>query len=385
MTITNDIKYVGVNDHEIDLFEGQYVVPLGMAYNSYLILDNEIAIMDSVDKNFKDEWLLNIEKELKGKLPSYLVISHMEPDHSANIKAFMDKYKDAKIVSTQMAFNMMKAYFNTDFSERKILVKENDTLNLGKHELKFIMAPFVHWPEVMFTYDNYDKVLFSADAFGKFGANDKIDPEGWACEARRYYFGIVGKFGQNVQNVLKKLEGLEIKTICSLHGPVLNEDLDYYLNIYNIWSSYQSEASAVTIAYTSVYGNTKKAVLLLKEKLEEKNIEVALHDRARDDMPEALESAFENDRLVLATTTYNGGMFPTMETFINELRGHNYQNRKIAFIENGSWAPSAIKAMKSSLEGLKDITFLNSNVTIKGSLKDENIEQINKLVQELSE
>ena len=309
----------------------------------------------------------------------------MEPDHSANIKAFMDKYKDAKIVSTQMAFNMMKAYFNTDFSERKIVVKEDDTLNLGKHELKFIMAPFVHWPEVMFTYDNYDKVLFSADAFGKFGANDKIDPEGWACEARRYYFGIVGKFGQNVQNVLKKLEGLEIKTICSLHGPVLNEDLDYYLNIYNIWSSYQSEASAVTIAYTSVYGNTKEAVLFLKEKLEEKNIEVALHDLARDDMPEALESAFENDRLVLATTTYNGGMFPTMETFINELRGHNYQNRKIAFIENGSWAPSAIKAMKSSLEGLKDITFLNSNVTIKGSLKDENIEQINKLVQELSE
>lgn len=384
MTITNDIKYVGVNDHEIDLFEGQYVVPLGMAYNSYLIIDNEIAIMDSVDKNFKDEWLLNIEKELKGKLPSYLVISHMEPDHSANIKVFMDKYKDAIIVSTQMAFNMMKAYFNTDFSERKIVVKENDTLSLGKHELRFITAPFVHWPEVMFTYDNYDKVLFSADAFGKFGANDKIDPEGWACEARRYYFGIVGKFGQNVQNVLKKLEGLEIKTICSLHGPVLNEDLDYYLNIYNIWSSYQSEASAVTIAYTSVYGNTKEAVLLLKEKLEEKNIEVALHDLARDDMPEALESAFENDRLVLATTTYNGGMFPTMETFINELKGHNYQNRKIAFIENGSWAPSAIKAMKSSLEGLKDITFLNSNVSIKGSLKDENIEQINKLVQELS-
>lgn len=385
MYVSNDIKYIGVNDHKIDLFEGQYVVPLGMAYNSYVLLDNDIAVMDSVDLNFKDEWLNNLEKELNGKNPSYLIVNHMEPDHSANIKVFMDKYPNAKIVATAGAFNMMKAFFGTDFSDRKIVVKDNDSINLGKHELKFITAPLVHWPEVMFTYDSYDKVIFTADAFGKFGANDVEDPEGWACEARRYYFGIVGKFGQNVQNALKKLNGLEINTICPLHGPVLNEDLGYYLNIYDIWSSYRSEASAVTIAYTSVYGNTAKAVNILKEKLEKAGVEVAMHDLARDDMPEAMESAFENDRLVLATTTYNGTMFPIMEIFINELKGHNYQNRRIAFIENGAWAPQAIKAMKSSLEGLKDMVYCENNITIKGAVTDDVIANIDKLVKELTE
>ncbi len=383
MEITKDIKYIGVNDHTIDLFEGQYIVPNGMAYNSYVILDDKIAVLDTVDMDFKNEWLNNLDKVLNGRNPDYLIVHHMEPDHSSVIKDFVDKYNNAVVVSSAMAFNMMKNMYGQDFSPNKLVVKEGDELSLGKHTLRFVAAPNVHWPEVMISYDTYDKVLFSADAFGKFGANDIVDEEGWACEARRYYFGIVGKFGANVQALLKKLEGVEVNTICSLHGPILNDNLSYYLGLYDTWSKYIPESSGVTVCYTSVYGNTKNAVLYLADALKAKGVEVCVFDLARNDMAEAVESAFELDRLVLATTTYNGGMFPYMETFINTLKEHNYQNRKIALIENGMWAPMANKAMKAELEGLKDITFTQSNVTIKGALNDEFKAKLDILADEL--
>ena len=338
--VTNDIKYVGVNDRDIDLFEGQYRVENGMAYNSYVILDKKIAVMDSVDANFKDEWLDNLADVLGDKTPDYLIVQHMEPDHSANIDAFAEKYSDAQIVASAQAFNMMNNFFGTDFSDRRIVVKEGDTLELGEHTLTFITAPMVHWPEVIMTYDSRDKVLFSADGFGKFGALDA--DEDWACEARRYYFGIVGKYGTQVQNVLKKAAALEIQTICPLHGPILKENLDYYLGLYNTWSSYGTESEGVVIAYTSVYGHTKAAVELLAQKLNDAGCpKVAVTDLARDDMAEAVEDAFRYGTLVLATTTYNADIFPFMREFINHLTERNFSNRTIAFVENGSWAPTA--------------------------------------------
>jgi len=384
MEISNDIKYIGVNDHTIDMFEGQYIVPNGMAYNSYVILDDKIAVLDTVDLDFKAEWLNNLDKALNGRVPDYLIVHHMEPDHSSIIKDFTDKYNNAVVVASMAAFNMMKNMYGQDYNPNKLVVKEGDELPLGKHTLRFVQAPNVHWPEVIMSYDICDKILFSADAFGKFGANDIEDPEGWACEARRYYFGIVGRFGVNVQNVLKKLQALEINTICSLHGPVLNDNISYYIGLYDTWSKYEPEAKGVSICYTSVYGNTKNAVLYLEEKLKDKGVEVEVFDLARDDMAEAVESAFELDRLVLATTTYNGGMFPFMETFINTLAEHNYQNRRIALVENGMWGPMANKAMKAKLEGFKDITFAENNVTIKGALNDEYKAKLDTLADELA-
>ncbi|MCR5706448.1 MAG: FprA family A-type flavoprotein [Acholeplasmatales bacterium] len=384
MEISNDIKYIGVNDHTIDMFEGQYIVPNGMSYNSYVILDDKIAVLDTVDLDFKAEWLNNLDKALNGRVPDYLIVHHMEPDHSSIIKDFTDKYNNAVVVASMAAFNMMKNMYGQDYNPNKLVVKEGDELPLGKHTLRFVQAPNVHWPEVIMSYDMCDKVLFSADAFGKFGANDIEDPEGWACEARRYYFGIVGRFGVNVQNVLKKLQALEINTICSLHGPVLNDNISYYIGLYDTWSKYEPEAKGVSICYTSVYGNTKNAVLYLEEKLKDKGVEVEVFDLARDDMAEAIESAFELDRLVLATTTYNGGMFPFMETFINTLAEHNYQNRRIALVENGMWGPMANKAMKAKLEGFKDITFAENNVTIKGALNDEYKAKLDALADELA-
>lgn len=384
MEISNDIKYIGVNDHTIDMFEGQYIVPNGMSYNSYVILDDKIAVLDTVDLDFKAEWLNNLDKALNGRVPDYLIVHHMEPDHSSIIKDFTDKYNNTVVVASMAAFNMMKNMYGQDYNPNKLVVKEGDELPLGKHTLRFVQAPNVHWPEVIMSYDMCDKVLFSADAFGKFGANDIEDPEGWACEARRYYFGIVGRFGVNVQNVLKKLQALEINTICSLHGPVLNDNISYYIGLYDTWSKYEPEAKGVSICYTSVYGNTKNAVLYLEEKLKDKGVEVEVFDLARDDMAEAIESAFELDRLVLATTTYNGGMFPFMETFINTLAEHNYQNRRIALIENGMWGPMANKAMKAKLEGFKDITFAENNVTIKGALNDEYKAKLDALADELA-
>lgn len=384
MEISNDIKYIGVNDHTIDMFEGQYIVPNGMSYNSYVILDDKIAVLDTVDLDFKAEWLNNLDKALNGRVPDYLIVHHMEPDHSSIIKDFTDKYNNAVVVASMAAFNMMKNMYGQDYNPNKLVVKEGDELPLGKHTLRFVQAPNVHWPEVIMSYDMCDKVLFSADAFGKFGANDIEDPEGWACEARRYYFGIVGRFGVNVQNVLKKLQALEINTICSLHGPVLNDNISYYIGLYDTWSKYEPEAKGVSICYTSVYGNTKNAVLYLEEKLKDKGVEVEVFDLARDDMAEAIESAFELDRLVLATTTYNGGMFPFMETFINTLAEHNYQNRRIALIENGMWGPMANKAMKAKLEGFKNITFAENNVTIKGALNDEYKAKLDALADELA-
>ena len=382
MEIKPDIKYVGVNDHNIDLFEGQYVVPNGMAYNSYVILDEKITVIDGVDGNFTEEWLNNIGGILNGKKPVYFIVQHMEPDHSASIKKFMETYPETIIVSNPKAFVMMKNYFETDFNGRNLAVNEGDVLNIGKHELTFITAPMVHWPEVIMTYDKTDKVLFSADGFGKFGALDA--DEDWACEARRYYFGIVGKFGVNVQAVLKKASGLDIQTICPLHGPILTENLGYYIDLYDKWSSYTPEKAGVTICYTSVYGNTKKAVELLKDKLEEKNVKVALFDLARDDMAEAVEDSFKYGKLVLATTTYNGSIFPYMNTFIETLIEHNYQNRKIGFIENGSWAPVATKIMKGKLENLKNVTFTENNVKIFSAVKEENFVQINALANEFA-
>lgn len=381
--VTNDIKYVGVNDRDIDLFEGQYIVENGMAYNSYVILDKKIAVMDSVDANFKDEWLDNLADVLGDKTPDYLIVQHMEPDHSANIDSFAEKYPDAQIVASAQAFNMMKNFFGTDFSDRRIVVKEGDTLELGEHTLTFITAPMVHWPEVIMTYDSRDKVLFSADGFGKFGALDA--DEDWACEARRYYFGIVGKYGTQVQNVLKKAAALEIQTICSLHGPILKENLDYYLGLYNTWSSYGTESEGVVIAYTSVYGHTKAAVELLAQKLNDAGCpKVAVTDLARDDMAEAVEDAFRYGTLVLATTTYNADIFPFMREFINHLTERNFSNRTIAFVENGSWAPTAAKVMRKMLEDCKNIKFAENTVTIKSALSDDNRAQIDALAAELA-
>lgn len=382
MEITNDIKYVGVNDHELDLFEGQYIIPNGMAYNSYMIMDEKIAVFDTVDARFKEEWLDKVSTQLNDRKPDYLIVQHMEPDHSANIAAFMEIYTDAVLVASAKAFAMMKQFFGTDFADRSMVIKEGDTLELGKHTLSFVAAPMVHWPEVMVTYDACDKVLFSADAFGKFGALDV--EEDWACEARRYYFGIVGKYGPQAQNLLKKAASLDIQTICPLHGPVLTENLEYYLGLYQTWTTYEPESEGVVIAYTSVYGNTEKAAKLLEEKLLEKGCpKVAMHDLARTDMAEAVEDAFRYDRLVLATTTYNADIFPFMKEFINHLTEHNYQKRTVAFVENGSWAPTAAKTMGKMLEGSKNLTFTDTTVRIMSALNEESTAQIEALADEL--
>ncbi len=382
MHITNDIKYIGVNDHKVDLFEGQYVVPNGMAYNSYLILDDKIAVMDTVDAAFTHEWLDNLQNALGARKPDYLIVQHMEPDHSANIFNFSKAYPEAKIVSSAKAFAMMKNFFGTDFADRQIIVGEGDTLSLGKHVLTFVTAPMVHWPEVIVTYDACDKVLFSADGFGKFGALDV--EEDWACEARRYYIGIVGKYGAQVQNLLKKAAELEIETICPLHGPVLKENLGYYLNLYNIWSSYQPEEEGIMIAYTSVYGNTKKAVLQLAEKLKANGCpKVVVNDLARCDMAEAVEDAFRYSKLVLATTTYNAELFPFMREFITHLTERNFSNRTIALIENGSWAPVAAKVMRGMFEKSKNITFAENTVRILSALNDESAARLDALAEEL--
>ena len=382
MTITNDIRYIGVNDHEIDLFEGQYVVPNGMSYNSYAILDEKVAIMDTVDQNFTAQWLENIEKTLDGRTPDFLVVHHMEPDHSANIHAFLTAYPEAVVVSSAKAFTMMKQFFGTDYADRRIVVGEGSTLCLGKHTLTFVTAPMVHWPEVIVSYDSCDKVLFSADGFGKFGALDA--EEDWACEARRYYIGIVGKYGAQTQALLKKAAGLDIAIICPLHGPVLTENLGYYINLYDIWSSYRPEDEGVLIAYTSIYGHTKAAVELLAQKLEETGCpKVTVADLARDDMAEAVEDAFRYSKLVLATTTYNGDVFPFMKEFIHHLTERNYQNRTVAFVENGSWAPVAAKVMAKMLEGSKNLTIAENNVKIFSALSDESRAQIEALAEEL--
>ncbi len=382
MNITNDIKYIGVNDRIIDLFEGQYIVPNGMSYNSYAIIDEKIAIMDTVDANFGDEWLNNIENALNGRMPDFLVVHHMEPDHSANIKAFTEAYPEAQIVSSKQSFVMMKNFFGTDFADKQVIVGENSTLELGTHTLTFLTAPMVHWPEVIVSYDSADKVLFSADGFGKFGALDT--DEDWACEARRYYIGIVGKYGAQVQNLLKKAAALDIKTICPLHGPVLNENLGYYLDLYDKWSSYTPEEEGIMIAYTSVYGNTKKAVLILAEKLKEKGAEkVVVNDLARCDMAEAVEDAFRYSKIVLATTTYNGEIFPFMREFINHLTERNFANRKVALIENGSWAPTAAKVMRGMLESSKNLTFTETSVKILSALNNTSCEQLEQLANEL--
>ncbi len=383
MKITDTIKYIGVNDHKIDLFEGQYVVPNGMSYNSYAILDEKIAILDTVDANFKDEWLRNIRIELNGKNPDYLIVQHMEPDHSANISAFVDAYPSAKIVASQKAFAMMKNFFGTDFQDKQIVVGEGDTLSLGEHNLTFVTAPMVHWPEVIVTYDAKDKVLFSADGFGKFGALDT--EEDWACEARRYYIGIVGKYGAQVQALLKKAQALDIEIICPLHGPALKENLGYYLGLYNTWSSYDIETDGVLIVYTSVYGNTKKAVLMLKDELERRGCpKVVVNDLARCDMAEAVEDAFRYGKIVFATTTYNGDIFPFMREFIHNLTERNFQNRTVAFIENGSWAPIATKVMKTMLEKSKNLTYAKTDVKIMSALNEESKTQIVDLASELS-
>ena len=382
MIITNDIKYVGVDDRKIDLFEGQYIVPNGISYNSYVILDRKVAVMDTVDAAFTHEWLDNIQNVLGDKTPDYLIIQHMEPDHSANIVNFTKRYPEATVVSSQKSFAMMNQFFGTDFADKRIVVGDGDTLSLGKHNLTFVAAPMVHWPEVIVTYDSTDKVLFSADGFGKFGTPDT--DEDWACEARRYYIGIVGKYGVQVQNLLKKAATLDIEVICPLHGPVLNENLGYYLNLYNIWSSYQVEDDGIMIAYTSVYGNTKKAVLQLAEKLKANGCpKVVVNDLARCDMAEAVEDAFRYGKLVLATTTYNSEIFPFMREFINHLTERNFQNRTVAFIENGSWAPMATKVMKDLLSNSKNITFAENSVKIVSALNEESTAQLNALADEL--
>lgn len=381
--ITNDIYYIGVNDHNIDLFEGQYVVPNGMAYNSYIILDEKIAVFDTVDGNFGDEWLGKISEVLGDRSPDYLIVQHMEPDHSANIEKFVKKYPDAVIVGNAKTFTMIANFFEElDLGDKKLTVKDGEKLSLGKHELTFVFAPMVHWPEVMFTYDSTDKVLLSADAFGKFGALDT--EEDWACEARRYYFGIVGKYGAQVQAVLKKAAALDISVICPLHGPVLSEDLPYYLGLYNTWSSYGVESEGVFIAYTSVYGNTKKAAELLAQKLNEKGCpKTVIADLAREDMAESVEDAFRYGKIVLATTTYNADIFPFMKQFICELTERNYQNRTIGIIENGSWASTAAKVIKGMFEKSKNITFAENVVSIKSAVKQDNIAQIEALADEL--
>ena len=389
MKISNDILYVGVNDHDIDLFEGHYIVPDGMAYNSYVVKGDKTAVMDSVDAHFTDEWISKV-KEAAGA-PDYLVIQHMEPDHSGSIMGFMEAFPEAKIVSSQKAFVMMANFFEgEDFADRRVVVKEGDTLDLGGHVLNFIAAPMVHWPEVIMTYDATDKVLFSADGFGRFGALDKIgetseEDDDWACEARRYYFGIVGKYGPQVQAVLKKAAKLDIEIICALHGPVLVSDLGYYLGLYDTWSKYESESKGVVIAYTSVYGNTKKAVELLAEKLEAKGVpEVEVTDLARDDIAEAVEDAFRYDTVVFATTTFNNGIFPFMREFIESLTERNYQNKRLAFIENGSWAPQAAKVMKGMLEGCKNMTYCENDVKIVSALNDDSRAQLEALAEELA-
>ena len=382
INITKDIKYVGVNDHEVDLFEGQYVVPNGMAYNSYVILDSKTAVVDTVDKHFTHQWLDNVAAALGGKKPDYLIIHHMEPDHAGNIDNFMKVYKDTKIVSSEKAFVMMKQFFGTDYEDRRIVVGEGDTLELGSHTLTFVTAPMVHWPEVIVSYDSCDKVLFSADGFGKFGALD-VDEE-WDCEARRYYIGIVGKYGAQVQNLLKKAAGLDIQIICPTHGPVLKENLGHYINLYDIWSSYRIESEGIVIAYTSVYGHTKEAVQLLESKLKAKGCpKVVVADLARDDMAEAVEDAFRYGKLVLATTTYNADIFPFMRTFIDHLTERNYQNRTVALMENGSWAPQAAKVMKNMFEKSKNITFTKHSVHIMSALNEESRQQIEDLSDEL--
>ncbi|MBQ3602378.1 MAG: FprA family A-type flavoprotein [Clostridia bacterium] len=382
MKITADVKYIGVNDRKIDLFEGQYIVPEGMAYNSYAIIDEKIAIMDSVDAGFTDEWLANIEAALEGRKPDYLIVQHMEPDHSASVKHFADAYPQATIVSSAKAFVMMKNFFGTDFAERQLVVGEGDKLTLGKHELTFVTAPMVHWPEVIVTYDSTDKILFSADGFGKFGALDA--DEDWACEARRYYIGIVGKYGAQVQALLKKAAALDIEIICPLHGPILTENLGYYINLYDIWSSYRPEEEGVMIAYTSVYSNTKKAVMLLEEKLKALGCpKVVVNDLARCDMAEAVEDAFRYSKLVLATTTYNADIFPFMREFINHLTERGYQNRTVGMIENGTWAPMAVKVMKGMLEKSKNLTYTDTTVKIMSALNSESEAQLDALAKEL--
>ena len=381
--ITKELLYVGATDNEVDLFEGQFIVPNGMAYNSYVIMDDKIAIMDTIDQHFGDQWLANIKEVISDRKPDYLIVQHMEPDHSANIAFFMENYPDTTVVASNMAFVMMKNYFGTDYADKSLKIKEGDTLELGKHTLNFIAAPLVHWPEVMMTYDSTDKVLFSADGFGKFGALD-VD-EDWACEARRYYFGIVGPFGDKVQDVLKKAAGLEIATICPLHGPILSENLSYYLDLYNTWSSYGVEKEGVCIAYTSVYGHTKAAAELLEQELVKAGCpKVAITDLARDDMAEAVEDAFKYGKLVLATTTYNGGIFPFMEDFIHRLVERKYQNRQIGIIENGTWGPTVNKTITAMFENYSNITFANSKVSIKGSMTDENKAQIVALAKEMA-
>jgi len=382
MQITNDIRYIGVNDHKIDLFEGQYVVENGMAYNSYVILDQKIAVFDTVDAHFTHEWLDNLQKALAGRTPDYLIVQHMEPDHSANILQFAKLYPTATIAASAKAFPMMQNFFGTDFADRRLVLAEGDTLELGTHTLHFITAPMVHWPEVIMTYDSTDKVLFSADGFGKFGALDA--DEDWACEARRYYFGIVGKYGAQVQAVLKKAAALDIRTICPLHGPILSENLGYYLDLYNTWSSYGTETEGIMIAYTSVYGNTKKAVEQLAKELEEKGCpKVVVNDLARCDMAECVEDAFRYGKIVLATTTYNADIFPFMRTFIDHLVERGFKNRVVGLIENGSWAPLAAKTMRKMLEGCKNLTFTESTVSIKSAMNDDNKAQITAMADEL--
>ena len=375
------IKYIGVNDREIDLFEGQYVVPSGMAYNSYVIIDEKIAVFDTVDARFGGEWMANLKSALDGRAPDYLIVQHMEPDHSSNINLFADEFPNATLVASERAFVMMKQFFGRDYAERRIVIADGDKLALGSHTLNFIGAAMIHWPEVMMTYEASEKVLFSADGFGKFGALD-VD-EDWACEARRYYFGIVGKYGAQVQKLLSKASGLEITKICPLHGPVLTENLGYYLDLYNTWSSYGVESEGVAIAYTSVYGNTKKAALLLAEELEKLGAKVSVSDLARDDNAKALEDAFRYGKLVLATTTYQGDIFPFMHNFIHALTEHGYQSRTVGIIENGSWAPLAAKKIRAMLEVAKDITFADTTVTIRSAMTDANREEIKKLAREL--
>ena len=385
MKITNDIQYIGVNDHGIDLFEGQFEVPLGMAYNSYVILDEKIAVMDSVDIRFGDEWLSSLKAVLGERKPDYLVISHMEPDHSANLLRILEEYPDTVFVGNKKTFDMMARFYGPLAEERKLVVANGGTLSLGKHELQFILAPMVHWPEVMVTYDKTDKVLFSADAFGKFGANDVEDPEGWSCEARRYYFGIVGKYGMQAQKLLQAASALEIETICPLHGPVLSGDLSEYLGLYDTWSSYRAESEGVFICYTSVYGHTKEAALLLAEELEKAGCpRVAIADLAREDYYECIEDAFRHSRLVLASTTYNAGVFPVMENFIRALAERGYKNRVVGIIENGTWAPNAAKTMKGLLEGCKEITFAEPVVTIPSAMGEAEKEAVAALAKALA-
>ena len=382
MKITNDVKYIGVNDYKIDLFEGKYVVPNGMAYNSYLIVDEKIAVLDTVDASFGEEWLRNIENEIGERSPDYLIVHHMEPDHSSNIKSFAEKYPNATVVASDKAFVYMKQFYGDDYADRRIVVGEGDTLSLGKHTLSFFTAPMVHWPEVVVSYDSFDKIVFSADAFGKFGALDA--KEEWADEARRYYFGIVGKYGAQAQRLLLKLGGLDVKIICSLHGPVLCDNLDKYIELYKTWTSYKPEEEGVFIAYTSVYGNTKKAALLLYDELKALGVKVKIADLARSDISKAIEDSFRFSKLVLATTTYNAEIFPFMRELICELRERGFQNRKIGIIENGSWAPVAAKTIKSMFESSKNITFAENTVTVRSAMSEENKQEIKALALELS-